>query len=260
MMKSSTFAGMARTIAGAYKTTYMKGNFGGMVTPSLIASFERQYPLWYIPKRSRWKAMYDQNVFGFDCVCLIKGILWGWNGSKTEPWGGAVYQSNGVPDFYVDSMIDKYCTESSSDFDTDAMIPGEVVWLPGHAGIYIGNGLVAEATSAFGKSGVIITAFVKGTPYDYRTWKKHGKLMYVEYPVPKEKEKCTPTAYVCVKGDKGAGVFQLQALLRQNGFDIDVDGSFGSATDAALREYQRTNGLDVDGSCGPATWTSLLTS
>jgi predicted dehydrogenase len=37
-----------------------------------------------------------------------------------------------------------------------------------------------------------------------------------------------------------------------------VDGSFGGATDKALRVYQKDKGLAVDGSCGPATWNSLL--
>lgn len=38
------------------------------------------------------------DTFGFDCVCLIKGVLWGWHGDKNAVYGGATYTSNGVPD------------------------------------------------------------------------------------------------------------------------------------------------------------------
>lgn len=58
-------------------------------------------------------------------------------------------------------------------------------------------------------------------------------------------------------GDK-TGVCWLQWELTDHGFHCTVDGSFGPATDKALRAYQKANGLVVDGSCGPATRASLL--
>ena len=63
------------------------------------------------------------------------------------------------------------------------------------------------------------------------------------------------------KGDKGAQVKALQALLI--GYDYDcgrsgADGDFGGATDSALRKYQSRNGLTVDGVAGPKTWAKLL--
>lgn len=35
------------------------------------------------------------------------------------------------------------------------------------------------------------------------------------------------------------------------------DGIFGAATDNAVRQYQRDNGLDVDGVAGKATFAAL---
>ena len=55
------------------------------------------------------------------------------------------------------------------------------------------------------------------------------------------------------RGSKGNEVKTLQNLL-----GISADGSFGPATDKAVRNYQRTNGLEADGSVGPATWGKLL--
>ena len=63
------------------------------------------------------------------------------------------------------------------------------------------------------------------------------------------------------KGDKGAQVKALQALLIGYGYGVGssgADGDFGPATDAAVRKYQKAKGLTVDGSVGPATWAKLL--
>ena len=84
-----------------------------------------------------------------------------------------------------------------------------------------------------------------------------------DYPVQKttNKEVCTVELRVLEKGAKGEPVRAMQHLLIANGFscgDKGADGSFGSATDKALRAYQKANGLGVDGSCGPKTWGRLL--
>ena len=61
------------------------------------------------------------------------------------------------------------------------------------------------------------------------------------------------------KGSRGEAVASLQVLLNANGAALSVDGSFGAATDKALREFQESRDLDIDGSCGAETWTALLT-
>lgn len=60
------------------------------------------------------------------------------------------------------------------------------------------------------------------------------------------------------KGSRREGVSSLQLLLNAKGASLTVDGSFGSATDKALREFQESRGLDIDGICGPATWAELI--
>ncbi len=51
------------------------------------------------------------------------------------------------------------------------------------------------------------------------------------------------------KGDCGGIVRELQ--------NIAADGRFGPATDAAVRDFQRTHGLTVDGQVGPNTWAAM---
>ncbi len=54
------------------------------------------------------------------------------------------------------------------------------------------------------------------------------------------------------RGDRGDLVKQIQMTLH-----LDADGTFGAATEAALKQFQRDNGLVPDGVAGPRTWAAL---
>lgn len=58
-------------------------------------------------------------------------------------------------------------------------------------------------------------------------------------------------------GSSGRLVRALQTALREAGYDIDVDGSYGEDTESAVRDFQSNNDLDVDGVVGPETWSAL---
>ena len=58
-------------------------------------------------------------------------------------------------------------------------------------------------------------------------------------------------------GSKGSDVTELQKLLNQNGYTLDVDGDFGTKTQAAVKDYQQKNNLSVDGIVGTNTWGAL---
>ena len=59
-------------------------------------------------------------------------------------------------------------------------------------------------------------------------------------------------------GSSGTAVRTLQYMLRASGRSVTADGSFGPATDSAVRSYQSAHGLSVDGVVGDTTWFSLL--
>lgn len=59
------------------------------------------------------------------------------------------------------------------------------------------------------------------------------------------------------KGSSGSEVRDLQRLLNNYGYGLDVDGIFGDKTYNAVTQYQKKNGLGVDGIVGDQTWGSL---
>ncbi|MEB3281845.1 MAG: peptidoglycan-binding protein [Lyngbya sp.] len=62
------------------------------------------------------------------------------------------------------------------------------------------------------------------------------------------------------RGIQGKTVKNLQERLNILGSRLVVDGIFGPATEAAVKYYQKDNGLLVDGIVGPQTWNLLLKS
>ncbi|AYC28733.1 N-acetylmuramoyl-L-alanine amidase [Paenisporosarcina cavernae] len=59
-------------------------------------------------------------------------------------------------------------------------------------------------------------------------------------------------------GDSGGEVKVMQELLVEAGLKISIDGSYGPATEKAVRAFQTTNNLSVDGYYGPVTKAKLL--
>lgn len=59
------------------------------------------------------------------------------------------------------------------------------------------------------------------------------------------------------RGSKGNKVKELQTKLNKVGNNLVVDGSFGSATEKAVKAFQKKYGLTVDGIAGPNTIKKL---
>lgn len=279
---ASYLAAKCVEVAQNYKTLYVMGCFG---SPMNAANKERYTANHSYNRQTTRTVMIKSatsDTFGFDCVCLIKGLLWGWSGNTVKTYGGASYGSNGVPDISADQMIN-VCKDVSTNFS--GLEVGEILWTTQHVGIYIGNGLAVECTPQW-KNGVQITAVLNigaKSGYNGRTWKKHGKLPYVTYDgkgvligVKEEKTETTakpadPGYMVSVKlpllqkGSTGGYVKTLQRQLIAMGYEMKTgaisygaDGSFGGATEKALIKMQGDYDLETDGQCGPATWPVIL--
>lgn len=253
-------------VATNFKTLYVMGCFGAPMTTSNKSRYINHHS--YNQKASR-KAMINEateDTFGFDCVCLVKGLLWDWNGGCDKIYGGATYATNGVPDIGTEQMIG-VCKDVSTNFSNIAV--GELLWMTGHVGIYIGDGLAVECTPSW-KNCVQVTAVLNigsKSGYNGRKWTKHGKLPYVTYDaaatpaVSTTKSSTVSGLPVLKKGSKGSSVKALQYLLQ--GYECPLgscgaDGDFGSATEGAVKKFQSEHSLEVDGSVGPLTWAKLL--
>lgn len=188
LFTAKEFIKRVKDINENYNNVYALGMYGFKITEKAINDKAKQLPSFYTDKMKTYlKSLIGKDYWGFDCVCMIKAILWGWNGAD-KPKGGAVRASNNVPDFGADS-IGNYCDGFTDDFSN--IEPGEVLWMPGHVGVYIGDGLGIECTIKWeGKvqcTAVGNIGFKKG--YYTRCWNKHGKLKWIDYD--KEDEEMT---------------------------------------------------------------------
>lgn len=178
-------------VAKNYKTLYVMGCFGAPLTAANKQRYTQNHSYNKAADRTRMINAASEDTFGFDCVCLIKGLLWGWCGDKSKNYGGADYAVNGVPDIGADTMITK-CLNVTTDFSRIEV--GEAVWTNGHIGIYVGNGLSVECTPSWANKVQLTACNCAMSGYPTRTWKKHGKLPYISYTGASEAPTPTPAA------------------------------------------------------------------
>ena len=138
---------------------YWWGTFGQIASENLYYQKKAQYPTQYT--ENDFKNQYGKRVH--DCVGLIKGYLW-----QNEN-GKIIYNAN--QDKNVSGML-KNCKKQGS-IDTIPEMPGVLVFMTGHVGIYIGKGQVIEAKGH--KYGVVQTNLKD------RPWTKWGKLNWITY-------------------------------------------------------------------------------
>lgn len=150
---------------------YWYGTYGLTATKKLYDSKKKQYPKqyqWDCPANQLGKRVHD-------CVGLIKGYLW-----SDTPTSTPKYNAN--QDVSANGMLN-VCKEKGP-IDTIPDIPGILVFLPGHVGVYIGNGYVIEAKGhAYG----VVKTRLAG-----RGWKNWGKCPWIDYTA----KTTTPTATV----------------------------------------------------------------
>lgn len=148
---------------------YVWGTFGSVLTQSLFDYKLQQYP----DGVGNYADFIRENWLGrrtTDCMGLVKG--YGWLDASD---GTIKYATNGMPDFSADQM---YRVAVSLGAENGTMedipeIPGLVLWMNGHTGVYIGGGYAVEAMGT--KYGVVRTEIAN------RGWKAWYEIPYITY-------------------------------------------------------------------------------
>lgn len=282
---SEFLAGLRRALG--VKTLYVMGCIGAPLTAANKARYLAEQAYNRRDDRRPKIEAASSDTFGFDCVCYVKSVLWGWKADPKASYGGAAYASNGVPDIGPEEMIDR-CSGVSTDFSE--LLPGEFLWMPGHCGIYLGDGLAVECTPIW-KDGVQVTACNRAVAgYNRRDWVRHGKLPYVDYGTAKAENRvllwqkaaladgfsfplygadgewggeCEKVASAALVQEWKDGKYRYPALtkLAQQWMGMppaEQDGLCGPKTTAAIRRCQSASGLTPDGGIGRLTWQALL--
>lgn len=267
IMSAVEFAERHLDVARNYKTKYMYACYGWRITDFTIARKSAQnLNGWYTKDHIaglREVANQQPPTWGFDCVNLPKGILWGWTGDATKDQGGAVHGANGVPDTNANGMI-LQCRDVTTDFSHIEV--GEGLWLEGHWGTYVGNGLAVECTGRW-DNGVQITSvwnLGKKEGMNGRYWTKHGKLPWLKYEGVSDDVKPAVIklgSRTIRKGTQGTDVQELQNALMKLGYRLPkfgADGDCGKETITAIKMFQDDHSLEADGVAGKATLAALL--
>ena len=158
----------------------------------------------------------------------------------------------GYPDTTADGMYKKYCTQITKaqlkrgDWVFKRNSLGKVI----HVGYVVDNNLnVIEAQGR--DMGVVKRNINKGG------WNLYGRPSCFRDEITNVWIATRPLH----KGLKGEDVAELQRHLIERGFSCGKwgdDGSYGAATEEAVKNYQRSTGtLEVDGRAGRKTLTSL---
>ena len=230
------------------RTVYAKGTFGQKVDYDILNRKTKQYPEYYTYyKVKNLTSLIPKNYHMFDCVGLIKAVLWGFPKTK--------YLSYKVPDF-GDWNIKSYMHDIKN-MDKPLEI-GEIVFMNGHVGVYAGNNFVIEATPAFDNG-------VCKTNLHTRAWLGHGKLIFIDYAAKSEVKESEDKIKMKVlkKNVKGYDVTVFEVLMAKLGFyNGEIDTNFGPKCVEACNKFQTkypecgTNGLP-DSSFGPACWKKV---
>lgn len=145
-------------------SAYIWGGLGKTITEALIQQMAALYPKVYTEE---YKAKVRKNMGSksYDCVGLIKCAMWGNKGD------GLLRIYDASTDITANDMLDNCPVQGS--ISAMPEIPGLIVWMPGHIGIYIGGGQVVEARGV--DYGVVQTVLAG------RGWQKWGQCKWVDY-------------------------------------------------------------------------------
>lgn len=151
----------------------------------------------------------------------------------------------------------KYKDVTSSQTSNDNVAKGQR-WLNNHYSSVVKkclDGKLLEVDSEYGnKTRLVVVSIWKDVMN-----RKHGYSFTVGNPNFGSACRDAANKVQLKQGDSGTLVYLIQLILSAKGFYTSkMDGSFGSGTEKAVREYQRSKNLCCDGVVGGSTLYSLM--
>lgn len=215
---------------------YCLGTFGNILTPNLMNQKMRQgYGVGaYNTKHQAYlKRFINKRVT--DCYGLVKAFTW---------WNNGAVKYNPAQDRNQEGAY--RAANFKGPISSMPEIPGLVLWMRGHAGIYIGNGEFIECAGApvgMRKGRIANGRVVAGSRFTH--WFQDTYITYVIDNSLKA-------------GHSGSKVIALQTDLNKLGYNLVVDGIFGAATKNAVSDFQTKNKLAGAGVATEETQRALI--
>lgn len=155
-------------------TVYMWGGYGKLVTNKLIKSKAKQYPDHYDKDKVKYlESLVGKDYYSYDCSGLIKSYWMTDYGTKD-----AKYMKKYDKDAYGITIGN---AKEKGKIKNIPEIPGLLLYMKSHCGVYIGNGQVIECTSnkkiSKKKYGCVCISKLKQRKWEY--WTETKWLDYV---------------------------------------------------------------------------------
>lgn len=167
---------------------------------------------------------YNGWAISFDCWNLVKALINEPSIDQNYTVGHHAPASGNMGDWDGWTIL-QHCSDVSTDFSR--IFVGEYLYMAGHAGIYIGNGLVVECTCDW-EGGVLISRVTSsGSRYRNgvygRSWQYHGKLTeWIDYNIK-------PLGKIEIDGIWGPETTRaVQKVMRVEYPQLEVDGIISS--------------------------------
>ena len=138
-------------------------------------------------------------------------------------------------------------------------VPGVLVFMDGHVGVYVGDGYVIEAR---GFAHGVVQTKLKERPWRHWAYLPSSILEYdTDGSAPAgDTGSAATTQRVIKRGVKGDDVKKVQEQLMKLGYKFPrygADGDCGSETVSAIMAFQRDNGLTQDGEFGAKCYAKM---
>ena len=172
----------------------MWGGYGKLVTNTLISQKKRQYPSHYPSDKVAYlKSLVGKDYYSYDCSGLIKSYWMSDYGTKT-----VVYMKKYDKDAYGITIGN---ASKKGNIKTIPNIPGVLLYMKGHCGVYLGDGKVMECTSnekiSKKKFGGVCISKLSARPWTTWTYSK-----WLSYPgIDDNSATLNDNYYIVKKGD-----------------------------------------------------------